>query len=115
MQWRSMTPIMQIGITVSALIVACSIAYYTGASARSASNSALVQVGIAVLRADPQKEPQVMAAREWALNLIDANAGGVKFSPEAREELLQQSLGYVDTYGYGYSDVSPDRPPAISK
>jgi hypothetical protein len=44
-------------------------------------NADLVKVGVSVLRVDSEKEKQISAAREWALNLIDANAGGVNFSP----------------------------------
>lgn len=61
-------------------------------------NADLVQIGVNVLRVDPEKEKQISAAREWALNLIDANAGGVKFSPEAREHLLKEPLDYSQPY-----------------
>src|SRR5580704_372972 len=57
-------------------------------------NADLVRIGVSVLRVDPEKEKQISAAREWALNLIDANAGGVKFSPEARAQLLQEPLKF---------------------
>ncbi len=59
-------------------------------------NADLVQIGVNVLRADPDKEKQISEAREWALNLIDANAGGVTFSPEARAQLLKKRLEYAD-------------------
>ena len=42
---------------------------------------------------------QISAARKWALNLIDANAGGVKFSSEACAQLLREPLKYAGT-GY---------------
>jgi hypothetical protein len=38
---------------------------------------------------------RVSAARAWALNLIDANADGVKFSKEARAELLEKALDTI--------------------
>jgi hypothetical protein len=56
-----------------------------------------------------KRKKQISAAREWALNLIDANSGGVKFSPEARAQLLKERLkftrydGSYDT-GWGASD-----------
>ena len=53
-------------------------------------NAHLVEVGVSESRAEPEKEDQVHAARKWALDLIDANAGGVKFSAEARAQLLKQ-------------------------
>jgi hypothetical protein len=45
-----------------------------------------------ILRVDPKHDPQIKAAREWAINLIEANAGGPKFSPQARAELLDKPL-----------------------
>jgi hypothetical protein len=64
-------------------------------------NADLVKIGISVLRVDPDKEKQISAAREWALELIDANAGGVTFSQEAKEQLLREPLKYSVTPGYG--------------
>jgi hypothetical protein len=78
-----------------AVIVAVAAMVYTAYIARENRDAALVSIGISILRSDPQKEGQVNAAREWALNLIDANAGGVKFSAAARNELLTKGLGYV--------------------
>ncbi|MGH6835287.1 MAG: hypothetical protein ACREC9_07005 [Methylocella sp.] len=69
-----------------------------------------MRIGIGVLRVDPEKGKQISAAREWALDLIDANAGDVKFSPEARERLLTEPLGYAGYTDYGYSDYSPVKP-----
>jgi hypothetical protein len=59
----------------------------------------LVEIGVNILRADPKKEPTALAARQWALDLIDANAGGTRFSTEARRQLVEQTLGYT---GGGY-------------
>jgi hypothetical protein len=93
MQPRS---IMELCVAVAALIVALAVAYYTVANAKIDRNAALVSIGIGILRADPTKEPEITrAAREWALDLIDENAGGVKFSQHAREELLKNSLKYL--------------------
>jgi hypothetical protein len=94
MQPHPMTSVMQMGITAAALVIAASVAYYTVSTANSERNAALVAIGVAVLRAGPAKEPQTREAREWALDLIDANAGGVKFSKEARAELLERRLEY---------------------
>ena len=91
-----------------AVILAAGALAYTAFTAREDRNAALVAIGVAVLRADPNKEGQVKAAREWAMDLIDANAGGVKFSEEARQALILQPLrsrGYdLGTYGSGSAD-----------
>ena len=58
-------------------------------------NADLVKIGVSVLRVDPEKEKQISAARKWALELIDANAGGVTFSQEAKEQLLKEPLKYT--------------------
>ncbi|MGI8567672.1 MAG: hypothetical protein ACR2KT_00555 [Methylocella sp.] len=101
---------MQLAVTAAAI----SFAVWTW---REHRNADLVRIGISVLRVDPEKEKQVSeATRKWALDLIDANAGDVKFSPDARAQLLKKPL---ETYGSGYnvgfdsgsfSPVKPARP-----
>src|SRR3954463_16537043 len=108
MQPHPLTSVMQLAITACAVLVAVAAIAFTVVTARQERNAALVTIGVAVLRADPQKETQVTAAREWALDLIDANAGGVKFSRAARTELLERRLGYGG-FDAGYVDTtSPD-------
>jgi hypothetical protein len=110
-------------IPVSALIVALCGVYITVKTLTKKRNADLVRIGVSVLRVDPEKEKQISAAREWALELVDANAGGVKFSRDAHAQLLREplgyDLGYVDTYGnsLGYVDTlgvkpAPRRPSA---
>jgi hypothetical protein len=88
------TTVMQFSIAVAALIVTATALIYAVTAVVEARhsrgierNAKLVEIGVSVLRADPQKEGHVSVARKWALDLIDANAGRVKFSPEARAEL----------------------------
>ena len=61
----------------------------------------LIEIGIAILRTDP-KEEQTNGAREWAVDIIEQYSGR-KFKQEARDQLLQHQLGWVDT---GYYDVT---------
>jgi hypothetical protein len=101
-------------IPVSALIVALSGVYITVKTLTEKRNADLVQIGVSVLRVDPDKEKQISATREWALNLIDANAGGVKFSQEARAQLLREPLKYgggYDPYVGGYDPGDKPLPP----
>jgi hypothetical protein len=75
-------------------------------------NARLVEIGIGVLKIDPQKEPQITAARDWALDLIDGNAGGVRFSHDAREALRKERLPVADIsypIDYGWGDLTPNR------
>ena len=86
MQPHPMTSFMQWSVSIAALAVtACAISF-TVWTWREKRNADLVKTGVSILRVEPEKEKQISAAREWALNLIDANAGGVKFSPEARAQ-----------------------------
>jgi hypothetical protein len=101
MQPHPLTSVMQMGVTFAALVIAAAAAYFAYFNAHEARNAALVSIGVAVLRADPVKEPEITnAAREWALDLIDANAGGVRFSNEARAELLKRRLDYSQPIDY---------------
>ena len=100
--------------------IPCRIArdYFSVKAVIEKGNSDLVNIGVSVLRVDPEKEKQISeATREWALNLIDANAGGVTFSPEARAQLLKEPLKYSfdngwGTYGFfpSYTPVEPAPP-----
>jgi hypothetical protein len=76
--------------------------FYTYANRSRELDIKLVEIGIGILRADPQKETSIEPARKWALDLIEANAG-VTFSADARAALLKQQLnfqpyGSIDTY-----------------
>jgi len=108
---------MQFAVTVAAIAVAASAISFTVWTWREKRNADLVRIGIGVLRVDPQKERDLSeATRKWALDLIDANAGGVKFSEEARAQLLKEPLKYdydftnspLD-YGFDTAPETPDR------
>jgi hypothetical protein len=115
MQPHPLTPVMQFILTGCAMCVAVATLVFAVSNAMQQRNAALVSIGVAVLKADPAKEPQVTAAREWALDLIDANAGGVKFSRDAREQLLTKplGLGYYTDYIEYFSPLAPtNKPPS---
>ncbi len=99
-----LTSVMQLSITAASLCVAAAAIAYVAKTASDERNARLVEIGIGVLKVDPTKETQVSAARKWALDLIDANAGGVKFSQDARTELLGRPLRwiYIPDYGSAY-------------
>jgi hypothetical protein len=95
LQLHPMTSVMQLSITAAgvfvaaaSVIVAVAAIIFAIKSMSDERNARLVEIGVRVLRVDSRKETQISAAREWALNLIDANAG-VKFSPQARADLLK--------------------------
>lgn len=94
----------QILISLLALSIAAVSAAFTISTFRQERNAKLVEIGVSILKADPTKEPDSIEAREWALDLIDANAGGVKFSPQARAELLKKPLRafYMPSYDAVY-------------
>lgn len=102
------TPLVQIAIAFSALCIAAAAVIYSVSAWHEDKNARLVEIGVAVLRADPSKEPSTASARVWALDLIDANAGGIKFSVQAREELIRQALPYdiINTYYPSYGTES---------
>ena len=102
-----MTRWIEASVGLSALAVGTAALIFSIVSLQDQKNARLVEIGVAVLRADPQKEPSAASARKWALDLIDANAGGVRFSVEARQELLNQALTGEfggGTYDWGYDD-----------
>jgi hypothetical protein len=104
-----MRSFMQLCIGLASLIFAGATFYYAAEPIKEERNARLVDIGVGVLRTDPNKDPQLIAARKWALDLIDANAGGVKFSTEARAALLESALGYdpTDLGPYTYADEKP--------
>ncbi len=108
MQPHPMTSVMQFSITAASLCIAAAAIVFAVKAMEDERNARLVEIGIGILRVNPQKEGHITAAREWALNLIDKNSGGIKFSPEARAQLLRSRLE-VDSFGssggsggYGY-------------
>lgn len=97
-QPHPLTSVFQQTITAIAVCVATTGVLLGGAAlifalraAKDDRDARLVEIGVRVLMVDPKKEGQVLAAREWAIDLIDANAG-VKFSPAARAALLEGAL-----------------------
>jgi hypothetical protein len=117
MQPYPFTPYLQASVAVAALLIGASAMFATFSVWRGERNARLVEIGVSILRADPKKEPSAAAAREWALDLIDANTGGTKFSAEARRALIDEALGYrpvgniFDNVDY-YDLVKPAAKPA---
>jgi hypothetical protein len=111
----ALTPYLQVTIAACALTVAVCAGLLTYHAWSSDRNARLVEIGISVLRADPKKEPSTAAARGWALDLIDANAGGVRFSAEARQRLLEEPLEIVDTYWSDWKYTEDTTPKKNSK
>lgn len=102
MQPHPVTSVMQLAVTFCAVCIAAASIIFTVATLRQERNAALVSIGVSILRADPKKEFQTKSTREWALDLIDANAGGVKFSDVARSELIEHRLDYSQPISEGY-------------
>jgi hypothetical protein len=113
-KWDWMIPVAMLTASIAAFIASLSFAVFSIKTWTAKRDADLVKIGVSVLRVDPEKEKQISeATREWALDLIDANAGGVKFSPEARAQLLREPLGYLADYtqsiDYSYP-IKPDKP-----
>ena len=110
-KWDWMIPVAMLTASIAAFIGSASFAIFSVETWTAKRNADPVQIGVSVLRVDPEKDKQISAAREWALNLIDQNAGGVKFSPEARAQLLSKPLKYyAQPLDYGTYDCSPVKP-----
>jgi hypothetical protein len=117
MQPHPMTSVMQWSVSIAALAVAACAVAFTVWTWREHRSADLVKIGVSVLRVDPEKEKQISAAREWALNLIDATAGGAKVSPEALERLLKEPLetGWYDLRYYDASASKARPAPPLSR
>jgi hypothetical protein len=102
LQPHPLTSVMQLSITAASLCVAAAAITFAIKSMSDERNARLVEIGVGILSVDPAKEAQVSAARNWALDLIDANAGGIKFSREARKELLERRLDYSQPIDWSY-------------
>lgn len=73
-------------------------------------NIRLVEIGIGILRDDPEKSG-VFSARRWAIEVIQNNSG-VNFTQDERNELLRKPLGYevgqyIDYGGYYQGSRKP--------
>jgi hypothetical protein len=103
------TSVMQWSVSIAALAVAACAISFAVWTWREKRNADLVKIGVSVLRVDPEKEKQISeATRKWALDLIDANAGGVTFSPEARAQLLTSPLNsYVSSIDWYTEPFKP--------
>ena len=81
-------------------------------AAKYSFDSKMVEVGVQILSADPNKT-DLASAREWAILLVEKHAG-IKFDDAARESLLHHPIGNIA------SDFSSDfsskfkRPPLSS-
>lgn len=113
-KWDWTIPVAMLTASTAAFIGSVSFAVFSVETWTAKRNADLVKIGVGVLRVDPEKEKQISAAREWALDLIDANSGGVKFSPEARAQLLREPLKYsgnfANDWNYANDYPSPDTP-----
>lgn len=110
MQSHSITSVMQLCVAAASLCVAAAAITFAVKTMSEERNARLVEIGVGILRVDPQKEDQVASARRWALDLIDANAGGIKFSSAARDELLRKRLDWSYPINDGW-DRAPDIKP----
>ena len=85
-------PVFQTIVPFLSLCVAAAAIVFTVRTTSEDRNARLVEIGVNILTVDPSKQTQIDGARKWALDLIDANAGGVKFSSAARQALLERRL-----------------------
>jgi hypothetical protein len=108
-----------LAIALGALAIGLWSAVMTYKASFEERNARLVEIGISILKVDPEKEPQISAARDWALDLIDANTGGVRFSKDAREGLRRKRLdvtGIHDGYfGDGYDPYAGGYDPSSTR
>jgi hypothetical protein len=79
-----------IALTLMGVCLAALAIFFAAKSYLVQRNAQLVEIGVSILKVDPKKEAQLRSAREWALELIESNAGGVKFSADARARLLDK-------------------------
>ena len=96
-----MKSFMHLSIGISTLAAGCAAVWFSFVVWQGNTNARLVEIGVGVLRADPKKDESARIAREWAIDLIEANSGSAKFSGEARRKLLDNALNYQPTYSYG--------------
>ena len=112
------TPLVQITIALAALSVAAAGILHAVSAWSEEKNARLVEIGIAILKVDPNIDSSNAAIREWALNLIDANAGGVRFSEEARAELLKNAIVAksvtFEPYDRSRIPINPQASPSFS-
>jgi hypothetical protein len=96
MRFKS-TEIATIAVAGVALIGSVVSAFYTYANRNRELDIKLVEIGIGILRTDPNGA-DLASARAWAIQVIEDNSK-VKFSAGDRESLLKNPLLYRPTTG----------------
>lgn len=98
------TEIATIAVAGLALVGSILSTFYTYTNRNRELDIELVKIGIGILRADP-KETQSRGAREWAVQIIETHSR-LKFSGDAKRELLDNKLGFTGTYDSGFFGTS---------
>ncbi|MBO6511767.1 MAG: hypothetical protein JJ979_25335 [Roseibium sp.] len=60
----------------------------------------MVEIGLSVLRADPEDEDQIAPARQWAINIVEKHSGS-EFGEEDAEKLLKEPIK-IDGWSNAY-------------
>ena len=98
------TEIVSLTVAFLAFLGAFVSAFYTYTNRNRELDIKIVEIGISILRADPN-EKQTQGAREWAIQVIEKFSGQV-FSLEAKSELLQYKLDF-QPYDSTYTGSTP--------
>jgi hypothetical protein len=86
------TEVISVIVASIACLGAVASAYYTYANRNRELDIKLVEMGIGILRADPN-EGQTRDVREWAIKIIETYSHE-SFSEQAKQRLLQNRLGF---------------------
>jgi hypothetical protein len=93
MRFRA-TEVATLLVAVIALVGTIASSFYTYSNRNRELDIELVKLGVAILRADPNKETQTRGAREWAINVIETFSG-VRFTGTAKAELLSNKYSGI--------------------
>jgi hypothetical protein len=94
MRFRA-TEVVSLLVAVIALVGTLANSFYAYSNRNRELDIELVKLGVAILRADPNKETQTKGAREWAITVIE-NFSRVPFTAKAKAELLSNKLVFWD-------------------
>lgn len=109
--WVTAASLIAVPITV-ALITTVVTQHYTATEKSRDQDIRMIEIGLSLVKPDPNVDPKQIGAREWAIDVME-RFSGVKFSDAARKSIVETSVPIDKTILQGPGPVV--QPPIVSE